>query len=213
MSPQQAKIEASNPVRDWRLKLCGTAALMLGMIFLIGLVGVIQEVFFPGAGGEPLTENVDNWLVVLFKLNAGFDGVRFDLLHGVNGLDVTILLLLAVTLAGFYIKFQQKSKILTLIAMILPVLGIGVFIATQLAGRSAVMAAVLLASIVMLRSTLFNKTTAVIGILSSVLLLTADFGTRPDSPSLLMAVFVGIGYVLMMTWFLLVGAKLLQPEK
>ncbi len=207
MNKQKAKIDASNPVRDWRLKLCGTAALMLGMIFLIGLIGVIQEVFYPGAGGEPLTEGGDNWLVVLFKLNAGFEGAHFDLLRGVNGLDVTILLLLAVALVGLYILFQQKSRILALIAMILPVLGIGVLIATQLAGRSAVMAAVLLASIVMLRSTLFNKATAVMGILASVLLLTADFGTKPDFPSILMAVFVGIGYVLIMTWFLLVGIE------
>lgn len=213
MNNQKEETEASNPIQDWRLKLCGTAALLLGLIFLIGLIGVIQEVFFPGAAGDPLSESGDNWLVVLFKLNAGFKGTRFDLLRGVNGLDIAILMLLAVALAGIYLLSQQKSKILALIAMILPVLGIGVFLATQLAGRSAVMAGVLLASIAMLRSTLFNKATAVSGILASVLLLIADFGTKPDSPSILMAVFVGLGYVLLMDWFLHVGFKLLRPEK
>ena len=92
----------------------------------------------------------------------------------------------------------------------MPFLGIVIFIATRIAGRSGVMGAGLVISFVMLRSNSFGQVIAFVGILASVLLLAGDLGTTENSPSIIVAVLIGIGYVLLMTWFFLIARRLLQ---
>jgi hypothetical protein len=48
------------------------------------------------------------------------------------------------------------------------------------------------------------------GILASVLLLIGDFGTTADSHSTILAIFIGIGYMQLMTWVFLISRKLFQ---
>jgi hypothetical protein len=62
----------------------------------------------------------------------------------------------------------------------------------------------------MLRSNIFGKVVPFMGMLASVLLLVGDFGTTANSPSTIVAILVGIGYVLMMTWFFLIARTLFQ---
>jgi hypothetical protein len=40
--------------------------------------------------------------------------------------------------------------------------------------------------------------------------LAGDFGTTENSPSTIVAVLIGIGYVLLMTWFFLIARRLFQ---
>jgi hypothetical protein len=164
----------------------------------------------PGAINEWLSLFPDNWLVILFKLNAGFDGVQFDRLYGLNPLDIAIMVLVAIMALGLYTALRRTSRIWSLVAAVMPILGIILFIATKLAGRSGVMGTGLVISFVMLRSNIFGRMTAVWGILASLLLLAGDFGTTANSHSTIVAILVGIGYVLLMTWFFLVGRRLLQ---
>jgi hypothetical protein len=118
--------------------------------------------------------------------------------------------LVATTYLGLYAALRRTSRIWSIIAAVMPFLGIVVFIATRIAGRSGVMGAGLVISFVMLRSNSFGKVTAFVGILSSALLLAGDFGTTESSPSTIVAVLIGIGYVLLMTWFFLIARRLLQ---
>jgi hypothetical protein len=71
------------------------------------------------------------------------------------------------------------------------------------------MGAGLIISLVMLRNNIFNKVIAYMGILASLLLLAGDFSVGIPNSNIIAALF-GIGYVLMMTWFFLVGWRLLQ---
>jgi hypothetical protein len=73
-----------------------------------------------------------------------------------------------------------------------------------------VMAAGIVISFAMFRSDIFGKAIAFVGILASVLLLVGDFGTTANSPSTIVAILVGIGFVLLMIWFLLIGRRLFQ---
>jgi hypothetical protein len=85
-----------------------------------------------------------------------------------------------------------------------------IFVVTKLAGRSGVMAAVLLISWVMLWSKNFAKAIGILGILASLLLLIGDFTTSPEVHSNLVASLVGAGYVFLTVWCFLGGRKLLQ---
>jgi len=72
------------------------------------------------------------------------------------------------------------------------------------------MGAGLVISLVMLRSNIFGKVIAFVGILASVLLLIGDLSTTANSHSNIIAILIGIGYVLLMTWFFLIARKLFQ---
>ena len=163
----------------------------------------------PGTTSSLLTLFQNNWLVVIFKLHAGFNGIESNLLYELKLLDIVIMAFVATTCLGLYVALRRTSKIWSAIAAVQPIVGIVLFIATKTAGRSAVMGAELVISAVMLRTTLFNKLTAFLGMLSSVLLLVGDFSVG-ITHSYVIAILTGIGYVLLMTWFFLIARRLFQ---
>ncbi len=72
------------------------------------------------------------------------------------------------------------------------------------------MGAGLVISLVMLRSAIFSKATAVSGIIASVLLLVSDISVGIVlSPAI--AALTGAGYLLLVVWFFLVGRRLVSP--
>ena len=56
----------------WLYKVGGAAALIVLVLFLIGIIGIITTI------NGWFTPFQNNWLLVLFKLNAGFSGVQGD---------------------------------------------------------------------------------------------------------------------------------------
>ncbi len=208
----ETRMDSEVTDRRWQrlYQVGGVAALMAGILFLVSLVDPLIAGLVPGAATTWLSLFEDNWLVVLFKLNAGFNGVPYDLLYGLNPVDIAILALVATTYLGLYAALRGTSKIGALIAAIQPFLGMVLLFVTKTAGRSGVMGAGLVISLVMLRSNIFSKVIACVGILASVLLLVGDLGTTPGSQSNILAILIGIGYVLLTAWFLLIGRRLLQ---
>lgn len=208
----ETRMDSEVTDRRWQrlYQVGGVAALMAGVLFLASLIDLVIAGLVPGAATTWLSLFEDNWLVVLFKLNAGFNGVPYDLLYGLNPVDIAILALVATTYLGLYAALRGTSKIGALIAAIQPFLGMVLFFVTKTGGRSGVMGAGLVISLVMLRSNIFSKGIACLGILASVLLLVGDLGTTPGSPSNILAILIGIGYVLLTAWFFLVGRRLLQ---
>jgi hypothetical protein len=200
----------ADPRWNWLYKICGVAALILGLLFLAAMISLITAGLQPGTINGWLSLLQNNWLVILFKLNAGFDEVQFDQLYGPNLLDMAIMALVAILYLGLYVALRRTSRMWSMIAAVMPLLGIVLFMVTKLAGRSGVMGAGLVISLVMLRSNIFGKVIAFVGILSSVLLLVGDFGTTANSFSTIVAIFVGVGYVLLMMWFFLIARWLFQ---
>lgn len=204
-------MENADSRRNWLYKVSSAAALITGVLLLI-------------AGIDPITTGLqfiingwlswfgNNWLVLLFKLHAGVNGVQLSQLYVLNFLDIVIMILVAITFLGLYVALRRASKIWSLIALVQPFLGILIFIATKSAGRSAVMGAVLVMSFVMLRSNTFSNNIAYAGILASVLLLVGDLSVSIARSSII-AILIGIGYVLLITWFFMVGRRLFQLSK
>jgi hypothetical protein len=187
-------------------RISGAAALMTGGLFAAAAISLSLSILEPD-NRLSLLEN--NWLIVIFKLLAGFPGVRSSLLYGLSVLDILILVLLVITYAGLYVVLRGTSRLWSIVAFIQPVLGLVLFLITHLAGRSTVMGAELVISLVMMRSKFFDKRIAVMGILSALLLSAGDIGASL-APSMILAIFMGVGYVLLVSWLLLVGLRFFQ---
>jgi hypothetical protein len=178
-------------------------------LLLLGGISLIAAALQPGTISIWWLPLRDNWLIVIFKLLAKFSRIQIDLLQVLNPLDIAILALVGVMFFGLFVALRRTSKIWSTIALVLPFLGIILFIVTKTAGRSAVMIAVMIISILMLRNDSFNKVTAYIGIISSVLLLVGDFTTGVVYSGILTTLF-GTGYVLMILWLFLIAGSLFQ---
>jgi hypothetical protein len=197
---------------DWRglYAVSGAAALLVGVLTFIGGMYLITTGLQSSTTSGWLSLVGNNWLVVLLQRHAGINGVQLNQLYMLNLLDIGIMLLVAIAFLGLYAAVRSASKIWSIIALVQPFLGVVIFIATLSAGRSAVMGAVLVISLViLLRSTTFSTAVAYIGIPASVLLLVGDLSAS-IALSGIIAFFVGIGYVLLIIWFVLVGQRLIQ---
>lgn len=210
MTNQVSNTETIDSRWGWLYIVSGAASLITGILLLIGIMGLTAAILQPEITNGWLLPFQNNWLIVIFKLHAGFGGVKIDLLHILDFLDIAILAVVSVMYLGLYAALGRTSKIWSIAAAIQPFLGIVLFILTKTAGRSAVMGAGLVISLVMLRSSIFKKITAYLGILASVLLLAGDFSAGIIPPLTIVAALFGIGYILLMTWFFLITRRLFQ---
>jgi len=195
---------------NWLYGTSGMAALLAGALFLAAAIDLVATGPATDTAKGWLTVFQDNWLVVIFKLHAGVRGFQSDKLQVFNFLDLGILALVALMYAGLYMALRRTSRIWSIIALVQPFLGVGLFIATESAGRSSVMGAGLVISAVMLHGSVFNKVVAWSGLLASVLLLGGDLSAGAIPPSSFVATLFGIGYVLLMAWLFLVARRLFQ---
>jgi hypothetical protein len=199
--------ETANSRWSWLYKISGVAALIAGALLLIAMASLIVEALQPD-----WISPFQNWLIVIFKLHAGFSAVEINLLHVLNFLDIAILALVGTMYLGLYAALMRTSRIWSIIALVQPFLGIVIFIATANAGRSTVMGAGLVISAVMLRSNIFKRVTAYVGILANVILLIGDFSAGIIPSSITVATLFGIGYVLLTTWFFLIAQGLFSRK-
>lgn len=201
--------EATSARWNWLYKACGAAAMITGALFLIAVIDLLFSVLQPRTINGWLSPFQDNWLVIIFKLHAGYSGVQIDRLNVLNFLDLAILALVGVMMLGLYAALRGESKIWSVITLAQPWLGMALFIATKNAGRSSVMGAVVVISVVMLRNNIFNRVTAYMGMLAGVLLLVGDFSAGILHSNII-ATFFSIGYALLITWFFLVARRIFQ---
>jgi hypothetical protein len=119
------------------------------------------------------------------------------------------MLLFGVAMAAMFHPLSQRNKTWAAISVALPFLGAAIFIATSVAGRSAVLLAAFISATLALRSHFGTDLGAVAGIVASILLLVVgDFGTAALPPSALIALLIGIGYVLWIVWLFLVAMEM-----
>ena len=191
----------------WLRKIGIVSALITGTLLLIGMIILIVSVLQPGITNGWLSLFENNWLVKIFILHAEFNDIHADL-HGLNLLDIFILLLVNVICLSISTIFRNARKVWSLIAFALSVITIILFLATQIAGRSTVMLAVLIISFVMLGDKIFSKAAIYTGILASVFLFVGDLTVGVHSN--IITILFSIGYVLLITWFFLIAQSLFR---
>lgn len=207
MTSQAASIQALASRWSWLWKIGEVVALITGTLLLIGVIGLIITILQPSLENGWLSILQNNWLIKIFTLHADFRGAHADL-YGLNYLDVVLLLLVSIIFLSLSTTFRNTRKVLSLVAFALSVIAIILFLATRIAGRSTVMLAVLINSLVMLRDKTFPKAIIYLGILASVLLFVGDLTVGIHSN--IITILFGIGYVLLTIWFFLIAQTLFR---
>lgn len=189
-------MDAMPSVRRPMVRAGGVASVLAAGVLLIGIAGL-------ATGSSVLRP----WLAVLFGINSGVGGVSLGSLKVVNPIDILLLVLAGVVFAGFWPGPDEPHKIWIGLAILLPFAGIGVLVATGLAGRSGLMGGLLVLSFLMIGERSL-RLASWLGIGASLLLFIGDFATTGPASTLVAGV-VAAGYVFLVGWFVWIAFKLL----
>lgn len=192
---------SATPWSRWRTRVGGVASLTAAALLILGIVGL----YFgsPGLG-------LRNWIVLLFQINSGIGFVPYSTLRIFNPLDVVILVLVALTFLGLWPGPGRSHRIWLSLAIALPIAGIVVLVVTGEAGRSGLMGAGIIVAALMLTSRAFRGL-GYLGLLANLSLLFCDFSTSGRTIPLV-AAFVVVGYLLLVTWLILLGLRMLDAK-
>jgi hypothetical protein len=207
MINQVSNVKTVDSRWGWLYKIGGVAALITGILLLMGVMSLIASLLQLGNMNGWFSLFPNNWLVKIFILHAEFSDIHADL-QGLNVLDLLILLLASVICFSLSTSFRNAGKVWSLIAFVLSVIAIILFVITQLAGRSTVMLAVLINSFVMFRDKSFSKLTIYTGIPAGIFLFVGDLTVGIHS-NIITALF-GVGYLLLTIWFFLIAKHLFR---
>jgi hypothetical protein len=156
----------------------------------------------------------NNWLTVLFNINFRPSSTQASALGVLSLLDICLMFLFGVVMAAMYPVLSFRSKTWAAIAIALPFAGIPIFFATGTAGRSALLLAGLISSVLALRTQFGGHLLAWAGILASAgLLFLGDFGTAAFPPSTLLAALIAIGYITWTLWLFLVAVEFVRRTR
>jgi len=180
----------------------GVAALLAASLLLVGIAALVL--------GLPGLE-LRTWLVVLFQINAGIGTLPADPLRVFNPLDVVLLVLAAAAILGIWQMLPRISRAWLYLSVGLPFAGIALLLSTHLVGRSSLMGAGFVVSLVMLRDRDLRRL-GILGVVANALLFVGDLGTG-DSTQAMVAVVVAVGYFLLLAWFALIAVRLLGSSR
>ena len=152
----------------------------------------------------------DNWLVVLYKVNAHVYRVPAATLRQVTITDLVIMVLFCILMLIFFLGSGSRAKVWAAVAAIISAASIPLFLVTRTAGRSGVLLCGAVASGVMCMKRMRPSPTGWIGMGASILLLVGgDFATAAFPPSDVTAVVLLVGYLAWIVWLVLSGTGLL----
>ena len=97
--------DKKGPISRKLLLFGGILAIIEGIIFLVAIIDLITFDFQPG------TIFQNNWLILIFKLGAGFTGVHNESLYVLNFLDIFLMAIFGIILFAIYPILRQISKI------------------------------------------------------------------------------------------------------
>ena len=168
------------------------------MVLLAGALCTLISLIGPETDGKLISSISNNWLVIIFKLHANIIDPGADPLKGVNLYDIFILSLFIFLCLCLYLTFKKQKKIWFLTAITLLILGIVMFIITDLSGRSSFMASGIVISLILVFGGFHKEFTGITGILANTLLLFGDFTVGANLKSV--PFIFGLGYILLIIW-------------
>ena len=147
--------------------------------------------------------------MTIFKIQAKIIN-NPDSLFGINLYDIGIIFLYILVCLALFEKFKYQYKLWFLISISLLVLGLVIFIITNLAGRSTFMLVGLIISSIFFLKTSQNKIAGLTGIIANILLLTADFTVGANIK--IITFLFGVGYLLLIIWIFMIARILTLTE-
>ncbi len=149
-----------------------------------------------------------NFVIRLINLHAEYSESLDNLLVGVNFLDMSILVLVCLTVIAIYPNLRKINHRLAIVALIQPFIGIVLFLLTQEVGRTTTFSTALTISAILLWNNR-SDSTAILGVVSSGAILIPDISFM-FLYSEFMAILMSIGYLLFIPWWFLTSLSLFQ---
>jgi hypothetical protein len=162
-------------------RLGGVGAALEATVLSVGIVGLIVS--------SPVLQP---WL-------ARPAGMSMDALNVITAIDSFVLALAALAFARFWPGPGKPHRFWMGLAILLPLAGIAVLLATDLQGRSGLMGGGRVLSVLLVGSRTFRPL-GNFGGAANLLLLVGDFSTT-GARSALVASLVAFGYMLLIVWF------------
>jgi hypothetical protein len=169
-------------------RLGGVGAALEAAVLCVGIVGLLVA--------SPVLQP---WLAVLFGINAALAGMSLDSLSVITAIDIVVLALAAIAFAGFWPGPGKPHRVWMGLAILLPLAGIAVLLATGLQGRSGLMGGGLVLSVLLIGSGTLRPL-GYLGGVANLLLLVGDFATSGPR-FVLVASLVAFDYMLLIVWF------------
>jgi hypothetical protein len=167
------------------------------ILFVILFVGLI-ELFLP------IEWMSQNYILRLVQLHIQYDAILEQTLSTVNFLDIFMLVLITLVSISLLSATLKSNKLLAWFAVILPPVGIIMFILTSEIGRTTMFVTVICLSILFLRINDIPKNLPYLGLVSGILILIPDIGFMLGYYPI-MGYIMGTGYVLLMIWYCYLG--------
>jgi hypothetical protein len=195
---------------SWLYIIGSVSALITGMVLLIGEINLIFSILNPAITNSWLVFFENNWLILIFKMHAGFNTLPAGL-SGLDLLDMVILSLVSLVSLSLSNVFTKTRRIWSIAPFFLTLIGIILFTVTKIAGRSTVMLDVLIISLLMLKNKTSGNGTIITGILAGVLLLVGDLSVGIHSNFI--TILFCMGYMLIIVWFFLIAMSLFRTAR
>ncbi|MBY9008181.1 MAG: hypothetical protein KGD63_15685 [Candidatus Lokiarchaeota archaeon] len=181
--------------------LGGIILLIIVSIFLLAIIEIC-------IGGIKLFQNL--FIIKLIKVHTEI--IEEESLVGINLLDMMILILLVIITTSLYPILKHVNKVGAILAFVQPFIGILLFIITEETGRTAFFSTGLTIAIILLGSDVFNKKVIYVGLLANIFLLIPDICLAWLN-SITLGVIMGIGYLLVIPFFILISWELISFNK
>jgi len=185
-------------------------SITLGIIFTAAAICLAITIIWPENDLKVISLISNNWLMTIFKIQAAIL-LNNDSLFGVNLYDIGIIVLFIFVCLSLFKKTKYQHKVWFLVAISLLVVGIAIFIATNLSGRSAFMTSGLVIAALFFSKIIQNKIAGLIGIIANLLLLAGDFTVGANIK--IIPYLFGVGYLLLIIWMFMIARILALTEK
>jgi hypothetical protein len=202
-----ACVSTQSPAVRILTRVAGVSAILSALLLLSALAILAGRGFRPASGAGVIVQVENNWLILLAKLHLRFEGVTTEALRSQNAVDYLIMSLTGIACIGLFLTLRQATQVWSIVGLALPFAGIVLLAITHLTGRSALMAAVIVFSLIMIWTEGYGMLAVCLGLVAGTLLLVGDLSESLHSRAI--GVLMLAGYVSLVAWFLVVGVRLL----
>lgn len=185
-------------------------SIALGIILTAAAICFAITVIWAGNDLKLVSLISNNWLVTIIKIQLNLIN-NHDSLSGINPYDIGIIFMFLFVCLALFEKFRYQYKVWFVISISLLVLGIIIFIITNLAGRCAFMASGLIISSLFFSKNIHSKIVGLTGIAANILLFAGDFTVGANIK--IIPYLFGVGYLLLIIWIFMIARILTLTKK
>jgi len=187
-------------------KIAYISSIILSLILCLSIVSIVTNLFHI-VYNKWVNDITSTWISLFIKLNLGI--ANRDDIQVLHIIDFIVFILCG-TIYFVYFLLEKKKKsviwfVFTIFALVSFPSGVILLIITHSGGRTGILVASIIFSIITLLNKSIKKLTGIIGVISSVLLLVGCDVLSLNSTNISVGYMIFVGYCIWVIWFLLLS--------